>query len=130
MLIPPPGFVTPKVGPSCATYLLSCLEQACLDVVPDIPSGSISYTCIHTHMQVEDLLEITARLRVFKLSNFKMRGELALGFWWHISPHVAYKLMLQEYFLTRDHFHICDKFAHGPVEKGGLPAWLCFRTCM
>ena len=35
-----------------------------------------------------------------------------LGFWWHISPHVAYKkLMLQGYFLARDHFYICDKFA-------------------
>ena len=27
------------------------------------------------------------------------------------------KLMLQSYFLTRDHFYICDKFAHGPTEK-------------
>ena len=25
--------------------------------------------------------------------------------------------MLQSYFLTRDHFYICDKFAHGPTEK-------------
>ena len=25
--------------------------------------------------------------------------------------------MLQSYFLTRDHFYICDKFAHGPMEK-------------
>ena len=25
--------------------------------------------------------------------------------------------MLQGFFLTRDHFYICDKFAHGPVEK-------------
>ena len=25
--------------------------------------------------------------------------------------------MLQSYFLTRDHFYICDKLAHGPMEK-------------
>ena len=41
-----------------------------------------------------------------------------LGFWWHINPHVAHKkLMLQSYFLARDHFYICDKFAYGPTEK-------------
>ena len=27
------------------------------------------------------------------------------------------KLMLQSYFLTRDHFYICDKFVHEPTEK-------------
>ena len=86
------------VGPSCAT-LLSCLEQACLDVVQDILSGSISYTYRYTHMQVEDLLEMTAHLKVFKLP-FKTRGELALGFWGHINLHVAYnKLMFEGYFL-------------------------------
>ena len=69
-------------------------------------------------MQVEDLLEMIACLTVFKLPNFEARGELALGFWWHISPHVVYKqLMLQDYFLVRVHFYICDKFAHGPMEK-------------
>ena len=68
-------------------------------------------------MRVKDL-EMIARLRVFKLPNFKARGELALGFWWHINPHVAYKKqMLQGYFLARDHFYICDKFAHGLTEK-------------
>ena len=56
--IPPPGLTTQTVGPSCATNLLSCLEQASLDVVPDILSGSISYTC--TPMQDEDLLEMIA----------------------------------------------------------------------
>ena len=101
-----------------ATHLLSCLEQSSLDVVPDILCGSISYTCRCAHMQVEDLLEMIACLRVFKLPNFEARGELALGFWWHINPDVAYKkLMLQSYFLARDHFYICDKFAHGPAEK-------------
>ena len=25
--------------------------------------------------------------------------------------------MLLGFFLARDHFYICDKFAHGPVEK-------------
>ena len=69
-------------------------------------------------MQVEDLLEMIACLRVFKIQNFEARGELVLKFWRHISPHVTYKkLMLQSYFLTRDHFYICDKFAHGPTEK-------------
>ena len=59
-----------------------------------------------------------ACLRVLKLPNLKARGELALGFWWHINPHVAYKkLMLQSYFLTRNHFYICDKFTCGPMEK-------------
>ena len=75
-------------------------------------------------MQVEDLLEMIACLRVFKLSNFEARGELALGFWRHINPHATYKkLMLQSYFLTRDHFYICDKFAHGPTEKDEV--YLC-----
>ena len=117
MFISPPGFTTPTVWPSCATHLLSCLEQSSL-VVPDILSGPISYTCRCAHMQVEDLMEMLACLRVFKLPNFEARGELALGFWWHINPHVAYKkLMLQSYFLARDHFYICGKFAHGPTEK-------------
>ena len=31
--------------------------------------------------------------------------------------------MLQSYFLTRDHFYICDKFAHGPTEKDEV--YLC-----
>ena len=63
-------------------------------------------------------LEMIAHIRVFKLPNLKSRGELVLGFWWHISPHVAYKKqMLQGYFLARDHFHICEKFARGPAEK-------------
>ena len=25
--------------------------------------------------------------------------------------------MLQGYFFAKDHFYICDKFAHGPMEK-------------
>ena len=131
MCIPPPGFTMPTVGPSCATHLLSCLEQASLDV-PDILSSSISYTCRCTHMQVEDL-EMIAHLRVLKLPNFKARGEHALGFLWHISPHVAYKkLILQGYFLARDHFYICDKFAHGPTKKDEVypHGYVGFRTCM
>ena len=41
-----------------------------------------------------------------------------------INPHVAYKkLMLQSYFLARDHFYIGDKFAHGPTEKDEV--YLC-----
>ena len=62
-------------------------------------------------------------LLVWESLNFqtKTRHELALGFWWHINPHVAYKkLVLQGYFLARDHFHICDKFAHDPMEKDYL----------
>ena len=107
----------PTVWPSCATHL-SCLEQSSLDVVPDILSGPISYTCRCANMQVEDLLKMIACLRVFKLPNFEARVELALGFWWDINPHVAYKkLMLQSYFPARDHFYICDKLAHGPTEK-------------
>ena len=108
----------PTVGPSCVRHLLTCLKQSSLDVVPDILSSHIKNTCRRAHMQVEDLLEMIAHLRVFKLPNFEARGELALGFCWHINPHVAYKkLMLQRYFLARDHFYICDKFAHGLREK-------------
>ena len=44
MFIPPPGLTTPTVGPCCATHLLSCLEKACLEVVPYILSGSIRNT--------------------------------------------------------------------------------------
>ena len=58
VLIPPAGFTTPTVGPRCATHL-SCHEQASLDVVPDILSGSISYSCRRT----QDL-EMIACLRV------------------------------------------------------------------
>ena len=115
MFIPPPGFATPMVGPSCATHLLSCLEQSSLDVVQ---ISSVAPSAAPAHMQVEDLLEMTVHLRVFKLPNFQARGELALGFCWHINPHIAYKkLMLQGYFLARDHFYICDMFAPGPMEK-------------
>ena len=47
-----------------------------------------------------------------------------LGFWWHINPHMAYKkLMLQGYFLARGHFYICDKLAHGSMEKDEV--YLC-----
>ena len=67
-----------------------------------------------------------ARLKIIKLPNFEARGELALGFWWHINPHVAYKkLMLQGYFLTKDHFYSCDKFAHGPKENKKDKVYLC-----
>ena len=53
-----------------------------------------------------------------------VRGELVLGFWWHINPHIAYKkLMLQSYFLARDHFYICDKLEHGSTEKDEV--YLC-----
>ena len=55
---------------------------------------------------------------VFKLPNFKARDELPLRFRWHINPHIAYKkLMLQGFFLARDHIYICDTFGHGPLEK-------------
>ena len=87
-------------------------------VVPDILSSSISYSCRCTHTPVEDLLEMIACLKVFKILNFNARDELALGFWWHINTQVAYKkLMLQGCFLARDHFYIRVKFAHGPTEK-------------
>ena len=119
------GFLAIMNGCSCkvtdhggAHVTLVLSRPSYLDVVPDILHGSISYTCRNTHMQVEDLLEMIASLRVFKLPNFKTMDEFALGFWWHISSHVAYKkLMLQGYFLTRDYFHICDKFAHATAEK-------------
>ena len=50
----PPGFKIPMIGLSCVTQL-SCLELSNLDVVTDMLSGSISYTCRCTHMKVEDL---------------------------------------------------------------------------
>ena len=75
-------------------------------------------------MQVENILEVISPLRIFQLPNFKTGHELALGFWWHIKPHVAYKkLMLQGYLPSRDNFHICDKFAHFSVEKDEV--YLC-----
>ena len=130
VFIPIPGFMPTTVGPHCATHHLRCLQIASLYVVPDILSGSISYICRCTHMQAEDLLEMIARLRVFKLPNFKTRGKLALGFWWHINLYVAYKkLMLQSYFLARDHLYIRDKFGHGSTENDGLSAGLNIPTC-
>ena len=128
VFIPPPGFTTPTVWPSCATHLLSCLEQSSLDVVPDIFCGSISYTCRCAHMQLVDLLEMIACLRVFKLPNFEARGEFALGFWWHINPDVAYKkLMLQSQGSLLHLWQVCA-WSYG---KGwSLSAWLCFPTCM
>ena len=32
--------------------------------------------------------------------------------------------MLQGYFLTRDHFYICDKFVDGSTEKVYLPGYI------
>ena len=47
------------VRPSCATHLLSCLEQSSLDVVLDILSGSISYTCRHAlHLQTWPVISL------------------------------------------------------------------------
>ena len=43
VFIPPPGFTTPMVGPSCTTHLLSCLEQSSLDVVSATPADL--FTC-------------------------------------------------------------------------------------
>ena len=42
----------PMIGPSCATQL-SCPEQNSLDVVLDVLSVSISYTCRCTYMLVD-----------------------------------------------------------------------------
>ena len=117
----------PTVEPSCATHLLDCLEQARLDVV-QISSVAASATPADT--LTCNLKTSWKRLFVFKLPKLKTRGELAIGFWWQINPHVAYKkLILQGYFLARDHFHICDKVAQGPAEKDGLSAWLHFQAC-
>ena len=63
-------------------------------------------------MQVEDLLEMIACLRVFKLPNFKESGELALEFCWHINLHIQEADLAGQ--LPR---HGCDKFMHGPTEK-------------
>ena len=35
----------------------------------------------------------------------------------HQSSYRIQEAMLQGYFLARDHFYICDKFVHGPLEK-------------
>ena len=129
MLIPPPGFTMLAVGQSCATHLLSCLEQASLDVVPDILSCSISYTCRCTHMQVEDLLEMIACLRVFKLPNFKAWGELALGFggtpilMWHTRSWCCRATSLPRITFTS------VKSLNMVLWKGSLSVWLHFLTC-
>ena len=41
------------------------------------------------------------------------------------------KLMLQSYFLSRDHFYICDKFEYGPTEKDEvyLPGYVSRLVC-
>ena len=101
------------------------------DVVPYILSGSIGYTCRRTHMQVENLLEVISTMRIYQLPSFWTVHELALGFRWHIKPHVAYKkLMLQGYFLARDTFHICNKSAHCSAEKDEVYLRGCIPTCM
>ena len=67
-----------RVRPSCAIHLLSCLELASLDVVPDILNGSISYSCRCTDLSVEDLLEMIACLRIVKLPNLRRGMNLRL----------------------------------------------------
>ena len=47
----------------------------------------------------------------------------------HQSSCAYKKLILQGYFLTRDHFHVCDRFAHG-LRKRSPSVWLRFLTCM
>ena len=122
VFIPPPGFTTPTVWPSCATHLLSCLEQSSLDVVPDILSGPIRYTCRCAHMLVEDLLEMIACLRVFQIRGVNLRLDFG-------GTSVLMSLQeadVERYFLARDHFYICDKFCAWSYGTGwSLSAWLC-----
>ena len=64
---------------------------------------------------------------VFNLPNFSTRGKIALGIWWHINPHGAYrKLMLHGYFLARDHFHIWQVCTWSYRKRWSLSAWLHF----
>ena len=65
MFIPPPGLTTPTVGPCCATHLLSCLEKACLEVVPykRIPS-------YRRKLHIKPFLTIHARLTITDISHF------------------------------------------------------------
>ena len=49
-----------RVEPHTSSVVL----RSRFDVVPDTLSGPISYTCRRAHMQVEDLLEMIACLRV------------------------------------------------------------------
>ena len=99
MLTPPPGFTTPTIWRSCATQL-SCLEQSSLDVqISTVTASAPPADALTCKLKTWKYLLV----RVFKLPNFKARGEL--GFWWHINPCIPYKkLMLQGYFLARDHF--------------------------
>ena len=43
--------------------------------------------------------------------------NLRLDFGAHQSLYAYKKLILQGYFLARDHFYVCDKFLHGPMEN-------------
>ena len=69
-LIPPPGFTSLSVGLCCATSLLCCLQQTCLEFRPDFLSSSSCFSFHSRHMCLEDFLEWATRLRISELPHF------------------------------------------------------------
>ena len=125
VFIPPPGFTTPTVGPSCAIHLLVLSSPVLFSSrYPQWPHQ------LQVDMQVEDLLEMIARLRVFKLTNFEARGKRA----WILVAHqslcrrqeadVSGLLPRQESLL-----HLWQVCAWSYGIRWSLFAWLCFLTC-
>ena len=111
-LIPPPSFRSPSVELCCATHLLCCLQQTCLEFRPDFLSSSSHFSFHSGHMCLEDFLEPATCLRISELPHFWTWGEFTLDFGRHINQYVAHKeLMLQSNLLSRNHLHIHNKFA-------------------
>ena len=109
-LIPPPSFTSPSVGLCCATHLLCCLQQTCLEFRPDFLSSSSHFSFHSGHMCLEDFLESATHLRISELPHFWTWGEFALDLGQHINHHVAHKeLMLQSNLLSSNHLHINNK---------------------
>ena len=95
-LIPPPSFTSPSMGLCCATYLLCCHQQTCLEFLSDFLSRSSCFSFHSGHMCLEDFLESATRLRISELPHFWTWGEFVFDLGWHIDHHVAHKeLMLQ-----------------------------------
>ena len=73
-LIPPPSFMLPSVGLCCATYLLCCLQQTCLEFHPDFLSSTISWDYCpilltwHRSRLVHKIFFTFRRLSVFTVS--------------------------------------------------------------
>ena len=93
-LIPPPSFMSPSVGLCCATHLICCLQQECLELRPYFLSGGSCFRFHSRHMCLEDFLESATHLKISELPHFWMWGEFALHLGWHINHHAAHKELM------------------------------------